>query len=150
MSITAFPQRCARIISSPTKEIASRSQRGMCAAILRSYLSLENSYRESRRLSRSSTVVATSLCRPLRLGGRCRPVCGNHLGLGEGRLPEHWSVNELPLSWCGCCSGHEIRTSSNVVKVLQESKSSVPAEALHIPAAALALQGEKEEVRKQL
>src|SRR5207249_3261269 len=89
-------------------------------------------------------------CRPLRLGGRCRPVCGNHLGLGHGRLPEHWSVNELPLSWCGCCSGHEIRTSSNVVKVLQESKSSVSAEALHIPAAALALQGEKEEVRKQL
>jgi pimeloyl-ACP methyl ester carboxylesterase len=54
----------------------------------------------------------------LRLGGRCRPVRDDHLGLGQGRLPEHWSVNGLPLSWCGCCSGHEIRTSSNVVKVL--------------------------------
>ncbi len=24
-------------------------------------------------------------------------------------ITEHWVVNELPLSWCGCCSGHELK-----------------------------------------
>src|SRR5438309_9607408 len=40
---------------------------------------------------------------------------GEMTGLGHGRLPEYWSVNGLPLFWCGCCSGHEIRTSSHGV-----------------------------------
>ncbi len=30
---------------------------------------------------------------------------GEMTGLGHGRLPEYWSVNGLPLSWCGCCGG---------------------------------------------
>ena len=29
---------------------------------------------------------------------------GEMTGLGHGRLPEYWSVNGLPLSWCGCCA----------------------------------------------
>jgi len=30
---------------------------------------------------------------------------GEMTDLGHGRLPEYWSVNGLPLSWCGCCGG---------------------------------------------